>query len=133
VTIVTCDPRLDASAIVAPSEKTASSRCGETTAVRRPNAGSPTAWLVTSAVVTTKEELRSVRLGPPCSSDARYFLLTWRLAVTLCVRLPLMPLIVSAAPPVFVVDVVATESVGESDDGTSTGFWLNVAVEFAGS
>jgi len=73
-------------------------------------------------VVTTKEALRSVRFGAPCAGDARYFLLTRRLTVMLCVRLPLMPLIVRVAPPVFVVDVVATESVDESDDGTSTGF-----------
>ncbi len=45
---------------------------------------------------------------------------------------PLAPLIVNVTAPIFVVDVVATDSVDDCAVGTSTGFGLNVGVEFAG-
>ncbi len=53
--------------------------------------------------------------------------------MTLCVKPPLTPVIVNVKPPFFVADVVATDSVDESTDGTATGFGLKVPVELGGS
>lgn len=52
--------------------------------------------------------------------------------MTLCVRAPLTPVIVNVVAPIFVVDVVATDSVDENANGTVTGFGLKVAVELLG-
>jgi hypothetical protein len=64
---------------------------------------------------------------------ALYFLRTWRLTVTLCVMPPPVPVIVNVKPPFLVAEFVATDSVDESEDGTFTGFGLNVPVELLGS
>src|SRR6266516_997545 len=69
---------------------------------------------------------------PRDPGDEDYFFLTWRLTVALCLSAPLAPLIVNVTAPIFVVDVVATDSVDDCAVGTSTGFGLNVGVEFAG-
>ena len=52
--------------------------------------------------------------------------------MALCVIAPLTPLIVNVKVPIFVVDVVATDSVDEDANGKSTGFGLKVALELLG-